>query len=831
MRMKGRKSRDESRRGVALIIVLGFLSLMIIMAVAFLTQARIERLVSGMTLDAMRGRQLLRTGMNAAMNDYSTFLWDESLIVPSLLEDQVFTSVPPNPPSRMDGRTLTDDNISLLTGEVYDWIPRKYLLDPVSMQMVSNAQWILIREDPTDGHSRILGRYAYVCFDMSGGIDANLIARTEGVAEQDARSFTNRSRRSVRDVPMGKLEETISASEFKRLRKGWKGFDSLYSLIKLTDGIYIDGQSDFSSGDDVAIGQYPSSIRWNEERIEKTMTLDSEKVSDLGPFSLSAYRGGRYDRGAATWDKPVVMNDATDWVALLNPLDHQFALQANSWIQDAIYDYTHDTDVPRRMGYPSPKNIPMFNEFGVTYTLTEAPDPVNGLGFSLYNLVVTLDFEFWYPFPSADNEGAGTFSVTAPTVAVGRTPAPGAPTQIFIRGIFRGSAGVVFVASGAATPSSPAMTVDAKWNGGQPYVASPASITYTIPLTEITGAPLVSAQPLWIQSLNVTQPIQMMGSGVADEIPVDISFAAVPQLLSTMPSQSFTLEATDPRLNYQTGQWITPTTAKPFPVVMGDMNSWYTDETASRRLADREGMALYCRNGEMETPAELGFISNGKEFGSIDLCTSEGVELLSNLVGTNVYSQLQTNNWVVYTNGTINPNTRSTNVLASAFIGLSAEEVPHQDPSRIRAWDTDPERSISEGLAVSLAEHILVESDVASLPLAERFENAFQAGSDWARIPAMQVEKDLSASLNNHQRESLIRNTWGLFSPDNGLFTAVVIAQPIKEGPAEVGIWDEEEDRIVGERRAVALIWRDPFKTGNSLHHEMFIRIFRYLND
>ena len=48
------------RRGVALIVVLGFLSIMIVMAVAFITQARMERLVSDATLEGMRGRQLLR---------------------------------------------------------------------------------------------------------------------------------------------------------------------------------------------------------------------------------------------------------------------------------------------------------------------------------------------------------------------------------------------------------------------------------------------------------------------------------------------------------------------------------------------------------------------------------------------------------------------------------------------------------------------------------------------------------------------------------------------------------------------------------------------------
>ena len=45
--------RDDSRRGVALIIVLGFLSIMILMAIAFLTNARTERMVADSSLEAV----------------------------------------------------------------------------------------------------------------------------------------------------------------------------------------------------------------------------------------------------------------------------------------------------------------------------------------------------------------------------------------------------------------------------------------------------------------------------------------------------------------------------------------------------------------------------------------------------------------------------------------------------------------------------------------------------------------------------------------------------------------------------------------------------------
>jgi hypothetical protein len=86
--------------------------------------------------------------------------------------------------------------------------------------------------------------------------------------------------------------------------------------------------------------------------------------------------------------------------------------------------------------------------------------------------------------------------------------------------------------------------------------------------------------------------------------------------------------------------------------------------------------------------------------------------------------------------------------------------------------------------------------------------------------------------LNKNERESLIRNTWGLFNPNNTMFTVVVIAQTIKEGPGRVGVWNPDEDMITGERRAVALVWRDPTPiAGNPRHHEMYVRMFKLMDE
>lgn len=805
---------------MALIVVLGFLSLMVLAAVAFLTHARMERMVADSTLDAQRGRQLVRTAVNAAMNDYSAYLDQNQLIMPINPAERLFTSRPASGAFGLGGRTSGDDGIELLVGEVKDWIPRRYMrhLVPAAQQtpdmldgpdLVKNAQWILVREDPTRGQSRILGRYAYACFDMSGGIDANLIARTDEIAGNDARIASNRIRHTVRHVPMRLLPEVADFSTFKSLRRGWQGFDSLQMLIKLTDG-------KGNSGDDP-----PSADRWQPERKEvHGAGLNSNLVSDLTPFSLSAFRGGRYTAASGLWTPYVLINENTDWQNVLQPIANQFPGGLPDWIDDAIGDYTSASVTPKGTDYPSPKNVPMFNEVAGKFELKEEPDSANP-GFSKYYLETELNFEFWYPFPSQDNEG-GSFQLEPPAIGGGFATSGG--TEIWIRMALM-APGMVQVELDPGTLPSP-LAVAANWNGGKPYSpgASP-DFAYRQEIKRPPGEtnPIPAGATLRIQSVMTRKPIYLTaGGGNADMLPTDLTLARPLSLQKGQPAK-FANAVTDPRLNHLAGQWVEENGGEGS---IGEMNNW-GGSTRDRFLA--EGTNLYCRNRPMETPAELGFISTGKEWETIDLCTPEAVTLMATLVAdTNLWvaatggiNKPWTSTNVFYTNGTINLNTRSSNVLASAFVDLATHEVPNIPTSRIEA------NPIDENTAMFMAEKIMEATEAGTI------DTCFHAGTDWVSIPAMQQNGALwrANGLNNNQREALIRNTWGLFNPENSLFTVVVVAQPIKEGPVGVGLWDPNVDLITGERRAVVLAWRDPFRTGRNLHHEMFIRMFRYLND
>ena len=127
--MKRQNPRSRNQSGVALIVVLGFLSLLMVLAVPFLITARIEQEVSDYSLEAIRCRQLLRSGLAAALNDYSRELWSEKLYLPD--EDyEVFVSE-----GSTGSQTIKATGTPLLCGEVSkvnNDLTDNYFLEPTA---------------------------------------------------------------------------------------------------------------------------------------------------------------------------------------------------------------------------------------------------------------------------------------------------------------------------------------------------------------------------------------------------------------------------------------------------------------------------------------------------------------------------------------------------------------------------------------------------------------------------------------------------------------------------------------------------------------------------
>ena len=68
------QSSSNRQQGIALIIVLGFLSIMVLMAVTMAVSMRTERLAAEYGMDYVQSRQFLKGAVDAAVQEVSTYI-------------------------------------------------------------------------------------------------------------------------------------------------------------------------------------------------------------------------------------------------------------------------------------------------------------------------------------------------------------------------------------------------------------------------------------------------------------------------------------------------------------------------------------------------------------------------------------------------------------------------------------------------------------------------------------------------------------------------------------------------------------------------------------
>lgn len=151
----------NGRDGIALVVVLGFLSLLIIMAVGFAISMRVERLSARNSVDLVKVRQLGEAALARTVSDIEDDLGDQ--LIPDWRGTWVggaFESV---------GSGVACSN--LLTGETTNHIPRSLWQGAKAAE--ANAQWINLDYINDAGQTVRIGRYAYIVLDCSGLFDVN----------------------------------------------------------------------------------------------------------------------------------------------------------------------------------------------------------------------------------------------------------------------------------------------------------------------------------------------------------------------------------------------------------------------------------------------------------------------------------------------------------------------------------------------------------------------------------------------------------------------------------------------------------------------------------
>jgi hypothetical protein len=155
----GRPADSDSRRGIALIIVLGFLTLIVLLGVSFAVLMRTERLVASAYAQEVRAKDLAMTGLTRAIEHVDDELRSKQLLAP-------------HPWRALASSAGGGGPANLLSGVAVDHIPPDVRTE--AMTKASGAEWITIG-DPTGPGD--LGRVAYVVVDCSGYLDANYFGR------------------------------------------------------------------------------------------------------------------------------------------------------------------------------------------------------------------------------------------------------------------------------------------------------------------------------------------------------------------------------------------------------------------------------------------------------------------------------------------------------------------------------------------------------------------------------------------------------------------------------------------------------------------------------
>lgn len=167
--MKAKYRTTNGKEGVALVIVLGLLSVLTILAVAFAVSMRVERLAARNAAHAVRAEHLTQVALVRAVTE---------------INKDVAGSVYPEWAAL--GSTGSDNAPSLLTGEAKRAIPTALYEGDAASEGSMQAQWIDIESTP--GSETVMhGRIAYLALNASGLIDPNYA----GGEKDEERGYTN----------------------------------------------------------------------------------------------------------------------------------------------------------------------------------------------------------------------------------------------------------------------------------------------------------------------------------------------------------------------------------------------------------------------------------------------------------------------------------------------------------------------------------------------------------------------------------------------------------------------------------------------------------------
>jgi len=373
MRATAKQKGKENQQGIALVIVLGFLSILTIMAVSFAINMRTERLTSRMYLDSARSRHLLDVALARALSDID---YNMNNAPPALMA--------PNFDFLASGGNSS--NVTLYTGAATNYLPSGWVgpIPQAQLQSIPN---------PVDAAQPAIGQYAYLIANLTGYLDMNHVGLSNS-------RIKGRSPGEIRISPT-LLDDVIADTSWSTyensLRTRWRRIETVSEFNALTSGTILQS----------ATGS-------------KHFFPVSRSLPELNPNGQP-----KLD---ISGDKASLQTNATDIITALQSSGLTAAEAAGAF--DALQDFV-DTDViPQNPNGISGEPVPMINEIVASGNLErQLIDNINQIyRFTLRDFKIQV--ELWYPFP-IDPNVAVTFRMD-PASVFSFTTVKGTPFPLYI---------------------------------------------------------------------------------------------------------------------------------------------------------------------------------------------------------------------------------------------------------------------------------------------------------------------------------------------------------------------------------------------------------------
>jgi hypothetical protein len=453
-----------------------------------------------------------------------------------------------------------------------------------------------------------------------------------------------------------------------------------------------------------------------------------------------------------------------------------------------LLDYVDADNVPLDLGTACTESVPMFNEIVVSNAIVFR---ANGT----FDIRYRIFAEWFYPFvkPSTNTYW---IEYNVNFERVGSTP-PAFPIPADRIGVVLDSLCVTGTVSALSPPGQQWLSCTlnnanySAFTGAQVIVR--AKISLKMRVNDASG-PVVDAAPY-----PSTATLDFI---LSNGVPL------VASALTTSVVRN--AEVIDPRFNWDSSQWFQ----------RSNFNTLYA--TNARTLLylqsrDTDGYAdMYVADRPLKTVSELTYLLRGGKMSGtqpwpLELDYWNTIRLHDSSSAVNPYRPVDRilDNFFIptegYGKGFVNPNSGMTSVLTAVFKDMPVSDFPD-----------GPGFTLNADAAAGLA---AFWENTNQNPWRCNFTNLSDIGRATNVFGAAPL-----AGLSPFQRESIFRNTAGLFNTRQQYFMILLFSQATKTVPQLT------EKSVVAGARGIAEVWRDPLPNAEGVH-PYTVRMFRVLNN